>query len=307
MVQNCLVVDLGHSAEGYLKRIRLSYRSLAWLTLCCLIIGAGIFALGSSYVRMSWKVSRYNKLAADFDHLRNRYQDLQRISRQHNEQMASLETLANEVSIAYGLHEPASSKASSVSELVDNPITPTVKESIQEYNFLKAASFGGVYRRSSYQWMIHTQPTLWPMNGTVRSSFGVRSDPFSGEGAFHSGIDLAAPTGTQVHVTADGVVTSAGWSGGYGKLIVVDHGNGIQTYYAHLSRVAIVPGEEVYRGQTVGFSGSTGRSTGPHMHYEVRLAGTPVNPYKYMTRGERPLAGRVQAKMASISHSDLGL
>lgn len=311
MDRNCLVLDLGASGEGCLKRIQVSYRSLVVLFVSAVALTAGVFSLGSIYLHMSWKASRYEKLAADFDHLRNRYQELLRVSRQHNEQMASLETLASEVSVAYGLHEPATTRlsAGSASNLVDNPLVPTVKESIQEFNFLKSASFGGIYRRSSYQWQIHTQPTLWPINGIVRSSFGGRSDPLSGEGAFHTGIDLAAPVGTPVHVTADGVVVSAGWAGGYGKLVVVDHGNGIHTYYAHLSRMAVMPGQEVRSGSTIAYSGSTGRSTGPHMHYEIRLAGTPVNPYKYMNRNERPqmASGKTGAAPSFVPHNDLGL
>jgi len=184
---------------------------------------------------------------------------------------------------------------------VDNdPLTPNVKESIQEYNFLKMASYGGIYHQYAYQWQIHARPSLWPVEGRLRSAFGTRSDPLSGEGAFHTGIDVAVPRGTSVHVTADGVIASEGWAGGYGKLLVVDHGNGLETYYAHLSAFLVVPGQEVTRGQVVALSGGTGRSTGPHVHYEVRLHGTPVNPYTFLprtqfTRGIHPV------------HSDLGL
>jgi murein DD-endopeptidase MepM/ murein hydrolase activator NlpD len=125
-------------------------------------------------------------------------------------------------------------------------------------------------------------------------------DPFSGEGAFHKGVDLTAPRGTPVHVTADGVVLKAQWDGGYGKLVVVDHGNGIETYYAHLSQFMVIPGQEVRRGQVVALSGGTGHATGPHLHYEVRLSGIPVNPYKYLAKSTLP----VRTKPA---HSDLGL
>jgi murein DD-endopeptidase MepM/ murein hydrolase activator NlpD len=119
-------------------------------------------------------------------------------------------------------------------------------------------------------WQTHTLPSLRPVDGALRSDFGGRSDPFSGEGTFHTGVDLEAATGTPVHVTADGVVTNAGWSGAYGKLVVVDHGNGIETYYAHLSEFRVVPGEEVQRGQVIALSGGTGRVTGPHMRYEAK-------------------------------------
>jgi murein DD-endopeptidase MepM/ murein hydrolase activator NlpD len=171
---------------------------------------------------------------------------------------------------------------------------------MREYNFLKAASFASVYHRYAYQWQSHSEPSLWPVNGVLRSSFGGRCDPLSGEGTFHTGVDLAAATGTPVHVTADGVVTSAGWSGSYGKLVVVDHGNGMETYYAHLSEFQVVPGQEVQRGQVIALSGGTGRVTGPHMHYEVRLHGTPINPYKYLVKAAPALPD-------APAHSDLGL
>jgi murein DD-endopeptidase MepM/ murein hydrolase activator NlpD len=106
-----------------------------------------------------------------------------------------------------------------------------------------------------------------------------------------------------VHVSADGVVVSARWSGAYGKLVVVDHGNGLQTYYAHLSSFLVVPGEEVRRGQVIALSGATGRATGPHMHYEVRVAGTPVNPYKYLAKA-KPRGGLL---ISRSGHNELGL
>jgi murein DD-endopeptidase MepM/ murein hydrolase activator NlpD len=100
--------------------------------------------------------------------------------------------------------------------------------------------------------------------------------------------------------TADGVIATERWSGGYGKLLVVDHGNGLETYYAHLSQFLVVPGQEVRRGQIIALSGGTGRSTGPHVHYEVRLHGAPLNPYKFLPRVQ-------MARSAAPSHSDLGL
>lgn len=299
MNQQYFVVEFAHSIHGRVKRVQISYKTLAYLL--CTLLGLTVVALGlfSSYVRMSWKVSHYNQLRADFDRLRGRYQDLQRVSRQHNEQLASLETLAGEVSAAYGLNQPAGAHSLAGGES-DESLMPNVKESIEEYNFLKAASLGGIYHHYAYRWQFHTEPSLWPVNGVVRSAFGERSDPFSGEGAFHTGIDLAAPKGTPVHATADGVIESAGWSGDYGKLVVIDHGNGLQTYYAHLSQCLVVPGQEVERGQVIALSGRTGRATAPHMHYEVRLHGTPVNPYKYLARADgKPTARPV--------HNDLGL
>jgi murein DD-endopeptidase MepM/ murein hydrolase activator NlpD len=299
MNQPFFVLELAQSADGQVRRIQIRYKTLAYVICSFLALGILVLAGCSSYLRMTWEVSHYNKLRADFDHLRSRYQELQRVSRQHTEQMASLESLASEVSVAYGLNQKVN--PGSLDMGVDNdPLAPGVKESIQEYNFLKGATLGGIYHKYAYQWQTHGRPSLWPVEGAIRSAFGSRNDPFSGEGAFHTGIDLAAPRGTAVRVTADGVVTTQGWSGGYGKLLIVDHGNGFETYYAHLSAFLVVPGQEVTRGQVIAFSGGTGRSTGPHVHYEVRLHGTPLNPYPFLPRMQ-------VIRASTASRSDLGL
>ncbi len=115
------------------------------------------------------------------------------------------------------------------------------------------------------------------------SAFGVRSDPFRHGAAMHAGIDLAGPVGTPIYATADGTVTRAGWnSGGYGNLVEVDHGRGIMTRYGHMSAIQVSAGQRVTRGQQIGRMGSTGRSTGSHLHYEVRIDNSPVNPIPFM-------------------------
>ena len=115
------------------------------------------------------------------------------------------------------------------------------------------------------------------------SGYGIRSDPFRGSAAKHAGIDLAAPVGTPIYATADGIVSDAGYnSGGYGNLIKLDHGKGIETRYGHLSAILVAAGQRVTRGQMIGRMGSTGRSTGSHLHYEVRIDGRPVNPIPFM-------------------------
>jgi len=128
----------------------------------------------------------------------------------------------------------------------------------------------------------NSAPNLWPVQGQVTGSFGERIDPFNGEGAFHSGVDISSAYGNRIVAPADGVVTFTDSMGGYGKAIVIDHGNGISTRYGHLSGYAVAAGQAVHRGDTIGYVGESGRSTGPHLHYEVRINDTPVNPYKYL-------------------------
>lgn len=126
-------------------------------------------------------------------------------------------------------------------------------------------------------------PSIWPVVGTLRSGVGMRGNPFGGPGTeYHKGQDIAAPMGTPVIATADGNITIAGWQRGYGWVVYIDHGNGITTRYGHLSRIDVAVGQTVRRGEQLGLVGSTGRSTGPHLHYEVRINGQPVSPLLYL-------------------------
>jgi murein DD-endopeptidase MepM/ murein hydrolase activator NlpD len=126
-------------------------------------------------------------------------------------------------------------------------------------------------------------PSIWPVEGESTDSFGVRGNPFGGGGAeFHPGQDIAAPRGTPVLAPAEGRVVEAGWKNGYGQTVVIDHGNGLTTRYGHLSRIEVTAGEELKRGDQLGLVGSTGRSTGPHLHYEVRVGELPVSPQHYL-------------------------
>ena len=124
-----------------------------------------------------------------------------------------------------------------------------------------------------------TTPTGWPTDGFISSGYGLRWNGAE----FHQGIDIAAEMGTPIVATADGVVTIAGWNaGGYGNMVDIDHGSGVSTRYGHASAVVVTVGQRVRRGQIIAYVGSTGHSTGPHLHYEVRLSGQPVNPTSYL-------------------------
>jgi murein DD-endopeptidase MepM/ murein hydrolase activator NlpD len=123
-------------------------------------------------------------------------------------------------------------------------------------------------------------PLILPCAGRITSTFGYRSNPFTGRSTeFHSGIDIANVTGTPVYATADGVVSHAGWFNGYGYTVIVNHGNGYETLYAHNSKLVTVSGASVKRGEKIALMGSSGRSTGPHLHYEIRVNSKPINPF----------------------------
>jgi murein DD-endopeptidase MepM/ murein hydrolase activator NlpD len=136
-----------------------------------------------------------------------------------------------------------------------------------------------VLRRST---LMAARPATWPVRGWISSGFGDRTNPVTAKNGFHTGVDIANDTGTPIRATADGVVSFAGWEGGYGKLVVVNHGNGYSTYYGHLSEIKAAVGRPLKRGEVVGLMGATGNTTGPHLHYEIRLYGASIDPTKYM-------------------------
>jgi murein DD-endopeptidase MepM/ murein hydrolase activator NlpD len=220
-------------------------------------------------------------LRSETETLRTRYDRLQRTVNQTNAQLASLQMLAQEVSMAYGIKTKLEGPDSISAEA---RLAPTISESIEEYNFLRNSKFSRL--SSSYTQRFHTNtiPSLWPVQGRLMGGFGERQDPFSGEGAYHTGVDISAAPGTPVHSTADGRVQFAGFYHGYGRLVIVNHGNNYETYYAHLSNISVTEGEELRRGEQVGLVGSSGRSTGPHLHYEVRRGSAPLNPYRFLNK-----------------------
>ncbi len=281
MKQHYFVVVLAHSLHGRLRRIHVPHSSI-YIVLGLALFGSfSLFGMVSSYLRMTLKVSNYNTLRSEVDTLRNRYQALQKENDQKQEQLASLQMMASEISMSLGLRRQLEG-SDDVGE--DSPLVPSYKESIEQYNFLKSASFSRLNHNFARAWQKNVMPSMWPVNGRLMSRFGERQDPFSGEGAFHTGVDIEAAMHTPVHAAADGIIYSAEYTSAYGKLVIIDHGNGMRTWYAHLSEFGVIPGQEIRRGEVIGLSGNTGRVTAPHLHFEVRMGGSPVNPYPYLTR-----------------------
>ncbi len=279
MKQQYFILVVAHSLHGRLRRIHVPQRVL-YLVVALAVVGLfSVVGFISSYARMAWKVANYNALRQEITTLRARYQRLQTDATQTNNQLAELQVFASEVSMAYGLKQKLEGPEDISRE---GRLIPTVQESFKEYDFLRTANLSAYSHRYPRSWQTNIIPSVWPVDGRLLSAFGRRMDPFSGEGALHRGVDIGAPFGTAVHATADGVVVFASVMNGFGRVVVVDHGNGFQTYYAHLSRLAVVAGQEIRQGGVVGALGASGRTTSPHLHYEVRRFGTPQNPARYL-------------------------
>ncbi len=275
------------STPGQLRKLVVPAYLLYSLAVLALIgVIAVTFSVGS-YSRMLWKVGNYNALRHDQESLKKQYRELQTTVKDTNQRLDSLQSLATEVAMTYGVmrYHPAAF------DQMDAAATPedAFDRSVEQYSFLKrnaaaiAVSAGGLRLMPASAFADSTYtPSIWPVLGRITDGFGERLDPFSGEGAFHTGVDVGADYGAPVHVTADGMVLDAGQHSGYGRVVIVDHGFGITTWYAHLSSYAVIAGTRVKRGEVIGYTGISGRSTGPHVHYEVRVNNAPVNPRHYM-------------------------
>ncbi len=281
MKQDYFILDLAHSLHGKLRQVYIPHRfiySALGVAGVSLILMLGI---ATSYARMAWKVSDYNSLQHEAQVLRQRYEKLQTKVKQDNEQLASLQSLADEVAMAYGVRNQMAGSPDLVAEA---PLAPTMRESLSEYNYLRTTNLASRQRNIFVRGDVNVLPGIWPVNGRLMDGFGHRSDPLSGEGEMHKGVDISAPQGTPVKSTADGMVVFAGWNAGYGRCVIIEHGNNYQTLYGHLSRVDAIEGEEIRQGDVLGLVGTSGHSTGPHLHYEVHIGSTPVNPYRFLAR-----------------------
>ena len=281
------ILFVARDDDGQLRKIPIPVHYLYVFVVGAAIGFLSLTGIASSYARMLLKVSHYNELRTEKEDLRNRYSRLEQVAKERDIQVASLGSLASEVSALYGLKsEPLVTS----SEQIENA---DVSTSLDQLFALRSTALSGAAtvgislglskNVTTADWLrASAAPNLWPVEGQITGSFGERIDPFNGEGAFHSGVDISAGYGQPVIAPADGVVVFADLMGGYGRAIVLDHGRGITTRYGHLANFAVISGQHVQRGDTLGYVGLSGRSTGPHLHYEVRINDTPVNPHKYL-------------------------
>jgi murein DD-endopeptidase MepM/ murein hydrolase activator NlpD len=286
--------------HGKLRKIQIPHYVAHLVLLLGFVALVAVGAMANSYARMLLKVADYNEVRNEREALKNQYRSLEEVVTHTNTELTSLESLAGQVALTYGFqggHRPRFPQAVlSLATQSDSMLESSYSASLYAFNLLKttaskpsvdpvAQSFWSIPRFSTLSFPSYDSamvPSMWPVRGQITGGFGQRLDPLNGEEAVHCGIDISAPSGTEVQVTADGVVLLADREAGYGNEVLVDHGEGITTKYGHLRRIDVAAGQEVKRGQVIGAVGMTGKSTGPHLHYEVRVHQTPVNPAKYL-------------------------
>ncbi len=300
------ILFVTRDAEGRVRKVPLPLH-YAYAFVAAAIVGAfTIVGLAGSYTRMLLKTESYNQVRRERETLRKDYQQMAKIAHDRTVQVASLGALASEVTALYGLRQnriSAAARESAAAQVAKESVPVSLAQaddvnqqqitrSIDQFYQLRDEALSGRISHAIENGLgpgylgdwttLADAPDLWPVLGRVASSFGEREDPFNGEGAFHSGIDIDAPIGTPVRATADGDVVRSGWESGYGREITLDHGHDISTLYGHLSAISVIPGQHVIEGQIIGYVGDSGRSTGAHLHYEVRVHNVPVNPHKYL-------------------------
>jgi murein DD-endopeptidase MepM/ murein hydrolase activator NlpD len=301
------ILFVARDEDGRIRKIPLPLH-YAYGFVAAAIVGAfTIVGLAGSYTRMLLKTESYNQVRQERETLRKDYKQMAQIAHDRSVQVASLGALASEVTALYGLRQnrlaAAAARSHAAASAAAAPTPPSlaqaddvnqqqINRSIDQFYALRTDALTGRVSRAlesgltpgfSGDWTVLADaPSLWPIEGRVASSFGEREDPINGEGAFHSGIDIDAPYGTPVRAAGDGDVSGASMGAGYGREVVIDHGHDLATVYGHLSAIAVLPGEHVIRGQVIGYVGQSGRATGPHLHYEVRVHNVPVNPHKYL-------------------------
>jgi murein DD-endopeptidase MepM/ murein hydrolase activator NlpD len=304
------IIFVAREEDGRLRKIPVPLH-YAYIFVAAAIVGAfTITGMAGSYSRMLLKTASFNQVRSQRETLRKDYAHMEQVAHEREVQAASLGSLANEVSALYGLRQNKLTATKS-RETAATPVIADSADSFGPQAYSQSLDQLAALRRTALSGQVYQSfglstrhpfggledalslanaPSLWPVVGPVTSSFGEREDPFNGEGAFHAGVDISSTFGEPVRATADGTVEMADRASGYGREIVIDHGFGVKTCYGHLSGFAVTDGQQVTRGQIIGYVGTSGRSTGPHLHYEVRVRNTPVNPHKYLRETMQQLA-----------------
>ena len=283
------ILFVARDGQGQLRKIEIPTYYVYTLVAGAVISVLSLTGIASSYARMMVKVSQFNQLRSEKEALTKRYSKLEQAEHEKDVQVASLGSLASEVSVLYGLKPDPILTATRTGDFRDEQ----VNVSLDQLSALRNSALTGVTtigmtlstRRAVTlaDWMqVSAAPAVWPVIGRLTGSFGERIDPFNGEGAFHTGVDISTNYGEPVIAPADGEVIFADSMNGYGRTVMIDHGHRLTTLYGHLSSFGVIAGQPVHRGDVIGYVGLSGRSTGPHLHYEVRIGGVPVNPYKYL-------------------------
>jgi len=264
-------------ARARFRKLTISSRFLAFAAAAAAAVFVAAVAFGWAYVTSARVDRQYRLTMAENERLRSTSATLHHRLDGISRQLSAFEDRTRRLSIVAGLADTARGGVGGPGTgAIEPEALAAQSERLSSRLSLLETQFS---RRSA---LVAATPTVWPVHGAVNSGFGVRPDPFTGLPAFHEGVDISTARSEPVLATADGVVLRSGWAGEYGKAIAIAHGDRYETLYGHLEQTLVVEGQTVRRGERVGLVGSTGRSTAPHLHYEVHVDGRAVNPLEYI-------------------------
>jgi murein DD-endopeptidase MepM/ murein hydrolase activator NlpD len=278
-------------AKARMRRFQVSVKLLKWTAGIALTFGVALTGVLVHYASVSVEVYDQRRVKAENQNLRAKNQEYEQHVGQLQNRVQYLQNMVTKLGVMAGLEQSLPQQQPPVGGVGGVPGAESVAPSLEvgslqamEQNLttltMRSAKLEEFYRSQSVR--LSSTPSIWPVRGYLSSGFGNRVDPFTGSRDFHPGIDISTPEGTKVAVPADGVVVSCGQKGAYGNAIIVDHGFGIITRYGHLAAFNVRPGQRVKRGEVLGFVGSTGRSTSPHLHYEVWVNDQNQNPIHFI-------------------------
>jgi len=288
-VKGDITVTVWRAGSAFGRSINLTPRLLAvsLLGVLCLVAAVGFASV--HYYQMMAQSSDYARLEAEVDLMRKSDHGIRVSARQLSDQIASLQITAQKLKIVSGLDPDSLGGVGGPRTKGDPVLSLTQRDLSKHFRSLdrKRITLETELRQlqdyyTTREILVAATPSIMPVRGYPSDRFGRRTDPFDGSEGFHPGIDISAPKGTKVLATADGLVVFAGRRFGYGKLVSIEHKFGISTRYGHLDRYSVKAGDRVRKGDIIGYVGSTGRATGPHLHYEVRLRSQPLNPLRFL-------------------------
>jgi murein DD-endopeptidase MepM/ murein hydrolase activator NlpD len=281
------IIFVPHSRARF-RQFRVSSRLLAGIAAFVLLAVAVGATFSTLWIRSFRRNREFSAIVAENQDLRTRARDLNGKLETLEKQLTEFEEKTRRLSIAAGLSAVNDPGTGGVGGLSAIPLdaTASVELGLSEAtrrSGLISSRLDVVQRRLTLEAdRLALTPTLAPVAGVLTAGFGMRDDPFTGQREFHTGIDISTPTGNRVYAPASGTVVRVAWDKGYGRIVQVAHGFGVTTLFGHLDTARVTEGQRVHRGDLLALVGSTGRSTGPHLHYEVHVNGKPVNPLDYV-------------------------
>ncbi|MFQ5928464.1 MAG: M23 family metallopeptidase [Acidobacteriota bacterium] len=283
-----LTLIISRSVDSPAHRYRISHAFLMTVGTALIVLFSSFVSSTLHYYRMWKKTSDYQLLKVESDRFRKDNQAFQLATRQLGEKLSLLEVASKKLEILSGVNREGLGGVGGPSSYDNSLLSLDERALIRHFKSLERKRISLHTKLRQLQDIYNTRtillaatPAIMPVRGYPSGRFGYRLDPFSGERQFHPGIDISAPRGNEVTATADAVVVFARRKLGYGKLIVLEHRFGISTLYGHLDGFTVKRGHKVKKGDIIGYVGLTGRATGAHLHYEVRLKGQPLNPLRF--------------------------